>query len=217
MSYGGDQFATVLNALASQPGSEFGEPGAVVDVLRQVDGPFSSVQRVRITTPTRTVHAYTKILKPRKSGPDELAALDRMLKREYNATAALYQALPPDEDFGSVRPMALLPDLRALVTEEVPGRPLGEILEDGAVPEAALRPVARRVGQWVRRYQQVLPATGQVVMAERRDYLDARLRLLEARVLSPAERGFWLAASIRSWPRLGRRSRRCRSTPTLGR
>ena len=192
MSHGSDQFATVLNALAAQPDTEFGQPGAVVEVLRQVDGPFSSVQRVRITTPTRTVHAYTKILKPRRPGPDELASLDRMLKREYNATAALYQALRTDDDIGSVRPMAFLPELRALVTEEVPGRPLGELLEDDAVPEASLLAVARRIGQWVRLYQQVLPATGRVVMAERRDYLDARLRLLEPRVISTAEHAFWL-------------------------
>ena len=160
MSRGSHQFATVLNALATQPDTEFGQPGAVVQVLRQVDGPFSSVQRVRIRTPTRTVHAYTKILKPRRPGPDELASLDRMLKREYTATAALYQALRTDDDIGSVRPMAFLPELRALVTEEVPGRPLGELLEDDAVPEASLLAVARRIGQWVRLYQQVLPATG---------------------------------------------------------
>jgi hypothetical protein len=116
-----------------------------------------------------------------------------MLKREYNATAALHHALPPNDDITSIRPIALLPELRALVTEEAPGRPLGECLEDGGVPEPWLVLVVRRVGQWVRLYQQVLPAAGQVAMAERRDYLDARLRLLEGRVLSTAERAFWLA------------------------
>ena len=192
MSHGGDRFATVLNALAAQSDTEFGQPGAVVEVLRQVDGPFSSVQRVRITTPTRAVHAYTKILKPRKPGPDQLAAIDRMLKREYNATAALYQALPQDDSLAAIRPIALLPELHALVTEEAPGRPLGEVLEDTTVSDASLLAVAARVGRWTRLYQQLVHVQGRVALSERREYLDARLRLLEGRVLSAAERAFWL-------------------------
>jgi len=193
VSSAGDLFAPVLKALAADPSTEFGQPGATVEVLRQLDGPFSSVQRVRIQTAQRTVHAYTKVLKPRKPGPDELAMLDRMLQREYNATAALYRALPPDPEISAVRPIAILPEHRALATEEVPGRPFADLLADASVDDGALVAIARRIGTWARMYQQVVPATGHVVLAERRTYLDARLRLLEGRVLSAAERAACLA------------------------
>jgi hypothetical protein len=189
VSAAGDLFAPVLEALAADPGTEFGQPGATVEVLRQVDGPFSSVQQVRIHTPHRTVHAYTKVLKPRKPGPDELAMLDRMLLREYNATAALYRALPPDPEIGAVRPIAILPEHRALATEEVPGRPFAALLADNkSVSGQELVAIARRIGMWARLYQQLVPAEGTVVLAERRTYLDQRLQLLEGRVLTAAER-----------------------------
>ena len=193
MSHAGDVFGPVLQALAADPTTEFGEAGATVEVLRQVEGPFSSVRRVRIRTPRRTVHAYTKILKPRKPGPDELAMLDRMLQREYNATAALYRALPHHPEIGAVRPIAILPEHRALATEEVPGRPLADILADASESAAALIAIAGRIGTWARMYQQLVSATGQVVLTERRAYLDQRLQLLEGRVLTAAERAACLA------------------------
>lgn len=188
MSQTGDVFGPVLQALAADPTTEFGAPGARVEVLRQIDGPFSSVQQVRIHTPHRTVQAYTKVLKPRKPGPDELAMLDRMLRREYNATAALYRALPADPEIGAVRPIAILPEHRALATEEVPGRPFADLLADESVSGQELIAIARRIGTWARLYQQLVPAEGTVVLAERRTYLDQRLQLLEGRVLTAAER-----------------------------
>ncbi len=189
MKRGGDDlFAPVLKALAADPSTDFGRPGATVEVLRQLDGPFSSVQRVRIRTPDRTVYAYTKILKARKPGPDELAMLERMLRREYNATAALYRALPADSEIGAVRPIAILPELRALATEEVAGRPFGEVLADASATDELLTSAARRIGKWVGRYQELVDATGHVALTERRGYLDHRLQLLEGRVLTAADR-----------------------------
>jgi Ser/Thr protein kinase RdoA (MazF antagonist) len=114
--------------------------------------------------------------------------LDRMLLREYKATAALYRALPPDPEIGAVRPIAILPEHRALATEEVPGRPFADLLTDESVSGQELIAIARRIGTWARLYQQLVPADGTVVLAERRTYLDQRLQLLEGRVLTAAER-----------------------------
>ena len=188
MSHPGDAFAPVLQALAADPATGFGAPGARIDVLRQIDGPFSSVQRVRIQTPARTFHAYAKILKPRGPGTEELSRIDRFLKREFDATSALYTALGQDADIGAVRPIAFLPQFRAIATEEVPGRMFGELLADGSQPQDRLEAVASRVGAWVRAYQRVVKVSGQIELAERRRYLDDRLALLEGRVLSAAER-----------------------------
>ena len=193
MSHAGDVFGPVLQALAADPATEFGAPGARVEVLRQIDGPFSSVQRVRILTPARTFHAYAKILKPRQPGTEELSRIDRFLKREFAATRAFYDALQQDADIVAVRPIALLPEYRALATEEVPGRPFGELLADASQPQDRLEGIARRVGGWVRAYQTLVEADGQIELSERRAYVDDRLKLLEGRVLSASDRRDTLA------------------------
>jgi Ser/Thr protein kinase RdoA (MazF antagonist) len=188
MSHGRDIFDTVLAALAADKSTAFGAPGAQVEVLRRIDGLFSAVQRVRIQTPARTIHAYVKVLKPRRPGADELAYLDRMLTREYRATQALHDALRQDRAIGAVRPLALLPAYRALVTEEVPGRPFGELLVETDHSTDELAVVASNIGRWVRLYQGLDGAAGHIDVAEQRSYIDDRLKLLEGRVLSSADR-----------------------------
>jgi hypothetical protein len=188
MSREDDLFEPVLAALRADPTSEFGSPDARIDTLHHVRGPFSSVRRVRVQTPSRTTYAYIKILKPRKPGAEELAMIDRMLLREYRATRALHDALPQDPAIGAVRPIALLPEFRALATEEVPGRPWGEVLARGGVPDDELLGIARRVGAWVRTYQRIGAAPAAIEVAERRTYIDDRLRLLEGRAIGARER-----------------------------
>jgi len=188
MLQSGDVFAPVLEALKSDPSTVFGQPGAKVEILNRVNGQFSTVQRVRIQTPTGSTTAYAKILKPYSDTADELAGVERRLRREYNATAALYQALQQDAEIGAVRPIALLANHLALVTEEVPGRPFGELLAEANHITEALLAVARRVGAWTRIYQSLGGSQGAVALAERRTYLDTRLQKLEGRVISPPER-----------------------------
>ena len=53
---------------------------------------------------------------------------DRMLRREFRATKALFEVLQQDSEIGAVRPIAFLPEHRAVVTEEIPGRPFAELL-----------------------------------------------------------------------------------------
>ena len=193
MSRDGGAFEPVLKALSADPTTEFGQPGAQVEMLNRIDGQFSTVQRVRIRTQDRTLNAYAKILKPYQDNADELARADRMLRREYNATSALYQALRQDTEIGAVRPLAFLPEHRALVTEEIPGRPFGELLADASQATDELLAVARRIGAWARIYQALGESSGTVALSERRSYLDDRLALLEGRVLSSAERRAVLA------------------------
>lgn len=189
MANPGNSFERVLATLSADPSIEFGVPGAKVEVLRTLEGPFSSVQQVRVRTPDRTTHAYIKIVKPRRAGDEELARVHRVLEREYRSTLAFYEAHRQDAAIGAVRPLAWLPEHRALVTEEVPGRPFGELLVDSSRDLEELAPIAARVGRWVRAYQNIGTVPGSVELSERRGYLDDRLTLLEGRVLSPAERG----------------------------
>ena len=129
MSQDGDVLATVLDTLKRDPSIEFGDPAARIEHLARVDRPFSTVHRVRIHTPTRSVTAYAKILKPYGNTPEELALADRMLRREFKATKGLFEVLRQDSEIGAVRPIAFLPEHLAVVTEEIPGRPFTELLD----------------------------------------------------------------------------------------
>ena len=188
MQRSGDAFATIFEALRRDQSTEFGEPEATIELLARVDCPFSTVQRLRIQTRGRSVTAYAKILKPYGATPEELAMADRMLRREFNATSALYQRLRQDAEIGAVRPIAFLPEHRTVVTEEIPGRPFSELLASASSATDDLRAVARRVGGWIRVYQSLGVSAKAINLAERRVYLDDRLRQLEGRVISPAER-----------------------------
>lgn len=184
-----DLLEPVLSALRADKSTEFSVQGARVGVLRRIDGVFSCVQRVKILTPERTTFAYIKILKPRPQNAADPGMADRWLTREYQATQELYDALRQDQRIGAVRPIACLPEFRAIVTEEVSGRPLGELLAEGGRSSSELAAVASSVGAWIRLYQTVVPATGEIELAERRAYLDERLKLLQGRVLTEADRG----------------------------
>jgi len=188
-----DPFERVLAALAADPATDFGTPGSTVERLARIEGLYSSVLRVRIRTPARTLQAYVKVLKPRGPGDEERAQADRFLMREYQATAAFYQAVQRTPGIGAVRPIAILPEHRAMVTEEVPGRPLGEILARAREVTDGLTAIASRVGSWTRTYQAVGGESGEVEVAQLRAYLDHRLRLIEGRVLAPGGRAEALA------------------------
>ena len=181
-------FDRVRTSLAADPSSEFGAPGARIDVLRTIEGPFSSVQHVRVSSPARVTQAYIKILKPRSSTEDDAVRARRGLEREYQLTLACWEALGQDARLGAVRPIALLPELCAMVTEEVPGRPFGELLVDPTRNADEISRIAANVGRWVRAYQGTASLTSVVELSERRTYLDQRLQQLEGRLFSTAER-----------------------------
>ena len=189
MSRPADGLQAALSALAGDPSTPFGVPGAGVEVLRRLEGPFSTVYRVRIDTPGVARYAYIKFMTPHGEGAEERARIDRMLAREFAATRRLYDALRQDETMGALRPLALLPDHRAIVTEEVPGRPFSDLLRNGERSTTALAAIAASVGRWIRVYQDldVAPPAAPIELAERRRYLNDRLRLLEGRVLSPGD------------------------------
>ena len=188
MLHSADPFDGVLAALAADPSTDFGAPGTVVERLERIEGVYSRVQRVRIRTPARTVHAYVKVTNPRGPGDEGLAQADWFLRREFTATAAFYEAVAQDARIGAVRPLAFVPAHRAMVTEEVPGRPFSEILAEATVPTEDLLTIASRVGVWARVYQSMGDQPGVVHVTDLRAYLDHRLRLMEGRVISAAER-----------------------------
>ena len=190
-------FDQVLERLAAGAGTYFGDASAAIVPVARLERPFSSLLRLQVKTSTRVFHAFLKVFKPRHSTKDELAQLRRWAEREYNATARLHASLSGRQGLSAVRPIAVFPDRLALVTEEVSGVPLDRMLSGGlwrGAPPAPLSTIARNIGAWIGMYQQVTASSGVLSLAERRDYLDARLRgLVAAGVLSSGEHARVLA------------------------
>ena len=111
-----------------------------------------------------------------------------MLNRETPGDTGVVQALRRDDEIGAVRPIACLPQHRALVTEEVPGRPFGELLEEASASTEQLCLIASRVGSGCTPISRLARCRARWRSAERRQYLDDRLALLEGRVLSASDR-----------------------------
>ena len=75
---------------------------------------------------------------------EEAARVQRFLLREYRATCALRDALDGRTDVGALRPIAVLPEANAIVTEEVSGQPLGALIRRARHPDASLLESFRR-------------------------------------------------------------------------
>lgn len=194
MLRGGGEFEAVIAELARNAPLHFGRADVRIEPLRRIDGPYSSVLNVRVTTAAGAEsRAYIKVFRPRSEAESDLARVQRFLQREFRATSALHEAFAKQSELGALRPIACLPEYRAIVTAEVAGRPFGELLSEAASATPSLLEVARRVGRWIRAYQQIASVEGRVELAERRAYIDERLHLVEAAVLGATGRAEVLA------------------------
>ena len=199
------EFDPVIAELARNAERHFGFSPVHIAPLRRIDGRYSSVLNVRICARDRRSTAYIKVFRPRDGSPSELARVHRFLRREFRAASALHDAFADQDDVGALRPIACMPEHRAIVTEEVSGRPFGELLANPSSPAREIHDAARRIGRWVLAYQRAVPGHGDVLLAERRAYLDERLQMLESRILSPGERSdvldrFDTLAAAIGWP-----------------
>lgn len=180
-------FQPLLDRLRGDAISIFGAPVLLRPTACQVR-PFSHVLRFGIciggaTEPSS--YAFAKIFKP-KEGPDGLERMRRRVVHEFDTTRAVHDGLEGHPGLDVVRPLACYPDLLALVTEEVHGDTLMAFLRPrvswypGESAVSAAEAVLARVGQWVRAFQDTTAPGPPVTVASLRDYVDLRLRRLEA-------------------------------------
>lgn len=198
-----DGLAEVCRILERDSERYFGHGGAVVQPIRRLDGPFSQVLRIRVTTPAGDSNAYIKVFLPRGPEPKHQAKADWYLTREYQASSALYGALRDSTDLGALRPIACLPAHRAIVTAEVAGRPLSTVLVRADLSPDELAQIGERIGRWTRTYQQLGPAADRVELTDRREYIDERLRALEGEILTREDRAEVLAHCDRLFDQIG--------------
>jgi tRNA A-37 threonylcarbamoyl transferase component Bud32 len=184
-------FEPVLAALAAGAEEYFGDAGAAIEAVERHDRPFSALLRVRVRAQGVDTYAFIKMHKRRGSGPEELAQQRRFVEREYRATRRLQEAFAGKAGLNALRPLAVLPEHLTIVTEQVQGRTLDQVLRQslwGAGPRAAAVAAAERVGAWVRTYQDVTAVEGALSLHERREYLDVRLVKLTGSMLTAVER-----------------------------
>ena len=164
--------------LAADPTTEFGAPGARVEVLRRIDGPFSSVQRVRIHTPALTLRLHQGPEAP-PAGHRGALAYRPLPETRVCCDGALYGAATGR---GHRRRASDRPASRNIARSPPRKCP--------AVPSVSCSRMSRRPQDWLERSPGV-SADGCAVCkpswkraarsrsARRRAYLDDRLKLLE--------------------------------------
>jgi Phosphotransferase enzyme family len=193
MLRGAAEFEPVIAELARNATQHFGSAPVRIEPVRRFDGPYSTVLNVRISDATSQTGAFIKIFRPQSGTESELARVGRFLEREFRATTALHEALASQTEIGALRPIACLPEHRAIVTAEVQGQRFADLLASANPDEGRVVSAARRIARWIKAYQRIAPASGSIELAERREYIDDRLRLLENRILTPSERRSVLA------------------------
>ncbi len=186
MLHGTAEFGPVIDELRRNAAAHFGVPNVEIEPLRRIEGPYSNVLRVAVHAGPAQSHAYIKVFKPRGNSPEDRARVERFLLREFGAATTLHQGLAGERDLGALRPIACLPEHRAIVTAEVSGTPFADVLLRS--PATRVSEIAARIGRWVRAYQDVAATGGEIELDERRRYVDDRLRLLVPAILDEQER-----------------------------
>ena len=174
----------VLSHLQAEGARYFGAPGVRLTVVADADREASQVLTVRVAGPADITTLYLKRYKPREEGSHAREMTRSQVARDYEMTARVHSALASRSGFGAVRPIACFPNELVLVTAEVPGLTLSELIErqaswvPGSGKLAELGAVLARVGGWLRAFQDLEPHAGPLSMGDMREYLDVRLRRL---------------------------------------
>ena len=203
----------MLRHLESHSIHHFGHP-VFIEPLNEEMGTYSRVVRVRLHSAAGRVDAYVKLYEPRGASVEEQLRFRRYVVNEYERTrlarlCATASATVP-------APLACLPDELLVVTQEAAGVPLQGRLRHLAVVRtpatvAAIETDLRRVGEWLRAFQEGVPIFG-TDPRDFREYVDIRLRTVAAlgrRSFTEADRGAFLTVFDESVRRLSPDDLRC--------
>jgi hypothetical protein len=178
-------FRPVLQKLVADGPQYFGAGAIVVEPVRQLNRPFSTLLQVRVASSGGSQGAFIKILKPRADTPAQIASMRQNVRTDFEMTSRVRAALASRTDLTAVRPIACFPEDMAIVTSEAAGPTLSSVLETRAAgwPRSAtvreLSRVVSLVGAWLRAAQAALPQTKHVDVQALRAYLDKRFDDLE--------------------------------------
>ena len=177
-------FSSVLSKLVAGR-YFFGSDEVAVEPVRQVDRAFSTLLHVRVRRGASVQGAFVKIMKPRTDTAAERASTQQNVVRDFEMTRRIRQALSGCAGLAAVRPIACFPEELALVTEEVEGPTLSEVLArraagwPGRAASREMSTLLRLAGAWLKAAQTALPEDRAMDLDAMRSYLDRRLAELE--------------------------------------
>lgn len=174
-------FGPLLQRLQDESQQLFGAPRITVEPLNHIRRPFSEVLRVNVRDGERSRYAFVKIFKVPEPGEDQVAIMRRRIARDFATTERVYQIFKSQPGLASVKPIACYPEQLALVTEQVVGETLRDLLQRQAVLRLNKEAVAKlshtfgQVGAWLKTFQEAEPSGKQFPLERLRKYVDDRL------------------------------------------
>jgi hypothetical protein len=151
-----------------------------IEPLHEEMGTYSRVVRLRLHLRGGPVDAYMKLYEPQQGSAEEQERFRRYVVNEYERTWLAHLCDTPSATVPT--PLACLPDELLVITQEAAGVSLQHRLRHVALLRtpsnvAALLGDLRRVGEWLRGFQEGVPIFG-LDLQDSREYLDIRLRRL---------------------------------------
>lgn len=177
-------FGPLLQRLQDGSQQYFEAARITVEPLNYIRRPFSEVLRINVRDGERSRYAFVKIFKLPEDNNDHLAIMQRRVARDFETTKRVYQIFRSHPGLASVKPIACFPEQLALVTEQVTGETLSELIQRQAVwrPQeksiAKLSHIFAQVGTWLRTFQEAEPSGKQFSLERLRTYIDERLTKL---------------------------------------
>lgn len=176
----------MLDCLRADAERLFGSRSVAFEVRHASERETSTVARVQVSVPGRRQAIFLKRLKPKDEGASARADARARLMRDWDVASRAASALSADSQYGVVRPLACYPEQLAIVTPEVPGETLLQLIErrarwwPSAAALRALGEVLMHVGGWVRAFQGIDTMPERFSLDAMRAYADVRLRRLLA-------------------------------------
>lgn len=152
-------FGPVLDRLAADSSELLGVPWARSPIHSRMIRPFSYIARTTLGVGDQSLSVYIKVTRVANDAePERIRQLAQRVARDYEVTRNVYGRMPHERGLSVVKPIAVFPDLLAIVTEEAVGETLLRRLERD-LPRwrigrfASLERTLGQAGEWIRAFQ----------------------------------------------------------------
>lgn len=188
-------FGPALQQLRDESLQHFGSTNVAIEPVSCMARQGSRLLRVQVRTGSRSFFAYIKLYNVDGCTPHYIDQMRQRGVRDFETTRRVHLLMRSVEGISTLRPIAFLPKHLAVVTEEVRGKTLGQLLtrQAGWYPERdtldELCTVMSRIGLWLRTVQTLEVPNARFSLDGMREYLDVRLvRLVRHGGLGAQER-----------------------------
>ena len=178
---------STLERLAAEKERLFGSMDAQWTVAHATERETSEVLKLSVSGADGIDAVFVKVLKPREPGPAARAVARGWVTSEFEVMSGLHRSLASFPNVRVARPLVCYPEQLAIVTAEVRGTPLSDLLERRATwwpsldEQRELDRALFAVGGWLSVVGTVEAREGCLSLGDMRAYIDVRLRrLLEA-------------------------------------